>query len=212
MKRDEEETSRYFQVVSRFFLEQRGGALFLSSNEVEKIREWKNMGIPLPIVLDGIKDCFGALRKKPGRRGKISSLSVCHAFVLQGYDAYKQRWVGRKRRPLPQEDKREKLKMAVGRFLDTCPENLAEIRRIYSRLQTLILEESDDQDLEELELEVEALLVRMSSGPERKKIQDEVFAEFGDKSEREMARIIHLKWIKHLREKYAIPHIPLYYY
>ena len=74
MKRDDGETSQYFQAVSRFFYEQRGAPFFLSSKEIENIRKWKNMGIPLKIVLEGIKDCFVTHRGKSGRKGKILSL------------------------------------------------------------------------------------------------------------------------------------------
>ncbi len=212
MKREEEETSRYFQAVSRFFLEQRGSPFFLSSQEVEKIREWKNLGIPLQIVQEGIKDCFMAIRRKPGRKGGVLSLAVCHAFVLHGYDAHKQRWVGGQRKPARKEDKRDKLKKAVESFLLSCPENFPAIRKVFSRVLELPLKDSDEQILEKMECEVEALIIGMASETDREQIQNEVMAEFGDQNVRERDRIQDLKLIKHIRKKYAIPHIPLYYY
>ena len=212
MKREDEETSRYFQAVSRFFLEQRGAPFFLSSKEVEKIREWKNMGIPLQIVREGIKDCFATHRRRPGRKGKILSLAFCHAFVLRGYEAYKERKVGGQKKPSQKEDKREELKKAVERFLASCPENFPDIRKVYSRVLKLISKDSDEQILEDLEFEVEALIIGMAFETERKQIRDEVIAEFGDKNAHERDRIQDLKLIKHFRKKYAIPHIPLYYY
>jgi hypothetical protein len=212
MKREDKETSRYFQAVSRFFLEQRGSPFFLSSKEVEKIREWKNMGIPLQIVREGIKDCFMTHRRRPGRKGKILSLAFCHAFVWRGFEAYKERKVGGQRKPSQKEDKRKKLKKEVERFLASCPENFPDIRKVYSRVLTLISKDSDEQILEDLEFEIEAFIIGMASEMERKKIHDEVIAEFADKNTQERNRVQDLKLIKHIRKKYAIPHISLYYY
>jgi len=212
MKRSDEETSRYFQAVTRFFLEHRGAPFFLSAREVENIKEWKNMGIPLQIVREGIKDCFVAQRKKPGRKGKISSLAFCHPFVLRGYEAYKDRKIGGKRKPIRREDKRKELKKAVQGFLAICPDNLSDIRQVFSRVLNLASQGADEELFEDLENEVEALVSEMSSEAEREQIRNEVMVEFGDRSSQELDRIQDLKLIKHIREKYAIPHISLYYY
>ena len=212
MKRENEEASRYFQAVSRFFLEQRGAPFFLSSKEIENIREWKKMGIPLQIVLEGIKDCFATHKRKPGRKSKILSLAFCRPFVLRGYAAYKERKVGGQRKLFPKEDKRKKLKNAVERFLAHCPEAFPDIRKIFSRVLKLTSQGFDEELFEELEIEVETLVVEMATEAEREKIRREVMAEFGDKRSQERERIQALKLIKHVREKYAIPHVSLYYY
>jgi hypothetical protein len=212
MKRDDVETSRYFQAISRFFLEQRGAPFFLSSKEVEKIREWKNRGIPLQIVQEGIKDCFSTHRRRSGRKSKILSLAFCNAFVLHGYEAFKERKVGGKRKSSLEKDKKAELKKAIERFLDTCPEKFPDILKVFSRVMKLISKEPDEETLEDLELELEALIIGLASQTERKQIRDEVIAEFGDKNAQERDRIQDLKLIKHIREKYEIPHISLYYY
>lgn len=212
MKRSDEETSRYFQAVTRIFLEHRGAPFFLSSKEVDNIMEWKNMGIPLQIVREGIKDCFVTKRRKPGRKSKISSLAFCHPFVLRGYEAYKERKVGGKRKPFRKEDKRRDLKKAVEGFLAVCPDSLPDIREVFSRVLNLISQDSNEELFEDLENEVEALVSGMASGAERKLIRKEVMAEFGDRNVQERERIQDLKLIKHIREKYAIPRISLYYY
>jgi hypothetical protein len=59
---------------------------------------------------------------------------------------------------------------------------------------------------------MEAFIIGMASEMERKKIRDEVLAEFADKNAQERNRVQDLKLIKHIRKKYAIPHISLYYY
>jgi hypothetical protein len=180
MKRSDEETSRYFQAVTRFFLEHRGAPFFLSSKEIDNIKEWKNMGIPLPIVQEGIKDCFMAQKRRRGRKRKITSLAFCHPFVLRGYEAYKERKVGGKRKPIPREDKRKELKKAVEGFLANCPDSFPDIRQVFSRVLNLISQGVDEELLEELENEVDALAVGMASETEREQIRNKVNAEFGD--------------------------------
>lgn len=212
MKRSDEETSRYFQAVTRIFLEHRGAPFFLSAREVENIKEWKNMGIPLQIVREGIKDCFVTQRRRRGRKSKVSSLAFCHTFVLRGYEAYKERNVGSKRKPIRRGDKRKKLKKAVEGFLTICPESFPDIRQVFSRVLNLITQVADEEFFEDLENEVEALVLGMASGAEQDLIRKEVMTEFGDRNAQERERIQDLKLIKHVREKYAIPHISLYYY
>ncbi len=212
MRRSDEETSRYFQAVTRIFLEHRGAPFFLSAREVENIKEWKNIGIPLQIVREGIEDCFVTQGRRPGRKNKISSLAFCHPFVLRGYKAYKERKVGGKRKPVCRENKRKKLKKAVEGFLAICPDSLPDIRQVFSRALNLITQGSDEELFEDLESEAEALVSGMVSEAERELIRKEVMAEFGDRNAQERERIQDLKLIKHVREKYAIPHISLYYF
>ncbi len=212
MKRNIAENSRYFQTVSRVFLDRRGAPFFLSAKEVENIKEWKKMGIPLQIVLDGIKDCFAARRRRSGRKGKILSLAFCHPFVLHGYQAYRERKVGDQKKYLHKEDHRKILKKAVEQFLVSCPESFPDIRKVFSRALKLISQGTDEELLEALENEVEALIMESVSETERKQIRREAMIEFGEKNLQERERIQKLKLIKYFREKYKIPHISLYYY
>jgi hypothetical protein len=212
MKRRDKETGRYFQAVSRFFLENRGAPFFLSAKEIDTIKEWQDMDIPIRIVREGIMDCIVAQRIKPGRKGKILSLSFCHPYIVRSYEAFKERKVGGASRPVRKEDKRKKLKKEVEGFLTTCPDIIPDMRKIFFRVLNLVSEDADEEILEDLESEVEALAIGMASEQEREKIRDEVIAEFGDRSSRELGRILDLKLIKHVREKYAIPHISLYFY
>lgn len=212
IKRQDEESGRYIQAVSSFFLEQRGAPFFLSVKEVEKMEEWRRMGIPVQIVREGIKACFETHRSSPGRKGKILSLAFCQGFILRGYQAYRERKVGGRRESSTEKDKREELKKAVERFLACCPGNLAGLKKVFSRVLRLIFENPDEEVLEDMELEVEKLIIRMASEADRGKISEEVAAEFGDMNAKEKERIMDLKLVKHMREKYAIPHVSLYYY
>lgn len=212
MKRENAEAGRYIQAVSRFFIEQRGAPFFLSSREVENIKEWKKKGIPLQIVLEGIKDCFAAHKRSPGRKSKILSLGFCRTFVLRAFSAHKERKVGGRKGLYPEEDKRKKQKNAVERFLTQAPEMYSDLRAIFCRVLQITSRRFDEDLLEELETEAEMCMVDMADEAERDNIRREVMAEFGDISSQERERIQTLKLIKHIREKYGIPHIPLYYY
>lgn len=212
MKRESAEAGRYIRAVSRFFIEQRGAPFFLSSKEVENIKEWRRLGIPLQIVLEGIEDYFAYQRKKPGRKNKILSLAFCHAFVLRGFAAHKERKVGGQDKPFPKDDKRKKLKRAVERFLAHGPDTSPDLKAIFSRILQLTSKSFDEEVLEELETEVETLAVRLATEEEREKVRKEVMMEFGEKNSQEQERIRTLKLIRYIREKYGIPHVSLYYY
>jgi hypothetical protein len=97
-------------------------------------------------------------------------------------------------------------------FLATCPDTIPDLQEVFSRVLGLISQGADDEVFEDLENEVEALFVGMTSEAEREQLRNEVMVEFGDKNAKEQERIQDLKLIKHVREKYAIPHISLYYY
>lgn len=211
-ERREEETGRYLQAVSRFFIEHRGSPFFLSADEVDNIREWKRMGIPLQIVREGIENCFAARRKRPGRKSKISSLSFCRPFVLESYKAYKERKVGIRGRVVRKEDKRKQRKEEIGRFLAACPDRYPGIRQAFFRALDLVSQNADEELFEDLENEVEGLTPGMASEEERERIRTAVMADFGDISSKERDRIQHLMLVKYIREKYTIPHLPLYYY
>jgi hypothetical protein len=212
MKRRDEETSRYLQAVSRFFVEHRGAPFFLSPEEINTIMEWKNMGIPLQIVREGIESCFAARRKRPGQKRKILSLSFCRPSVLKEYEAYRERKIGLSGKSFRKEDKRRELKKAVENFLTVCPDRFPDIREVFSRALDLISQDVPEEIFEDLENEVETLAAGMASDAEKEQVRTAVLAEFAGRSSQEKERIQHLMLIKHVRGKYAIPHIPLYYY
>ena len=149
MKHSEKETSHYFQAVSRFFLEHRGAPFFLSAKEVDNIKEWKKMGIPLQVVREGIKECFGAQGKKLGRKGKIFSLSFCRPFVLRSYESFKERKVGSRTKYVRKTDRRKELKNAVEGFLEACPVDSPGIRIAYLRVLDLISDGAKEELFEE---------------------------------------------------------------
>jgi hypothetical protein len=212
MGEEKNETGLYFQTIARFFFEQRGSPFFLSSKELDVIADWREKRIPVQVVLEGIRDCFTFDRRKPGRKNKIHSLVFCRSFVLRAYESYKERRVGGGLKSDAEEGRKKQLVKAVERFLNTCPEEVSELRNMFSEVKEMLSQGFDEESLEQIEKDVERLLFRIAPDSEKMEIRNEVKEEYADKKGQEHARIFELKIIKHMRDKYKIPHISLYYY
>jgi len=78
----------YFQAVEEFFVSLRGDPLFLSNADWTLIRRWRGAGIPLRVVLRGIRDALDAHAHSWSRNRKVTSLRYCEAEV----DAARERW------------------------------------------------------------------------------------------------------------------------
>ena len=78
----------YFQAVEEYFVERRGDPLFLSNADWTIIRKWRLAGVPLRIVLRGIRDALDGHAHSWGRKRKVGSLAYCAAEV----EAARERW------------------------------------------------------------------------------------------------------------------------
>ncbi len=212
MEKTRDKTSLYFQTIAGFFLEQRGSPFFLSSKDLDIIAGWEEMKIPVQVVLEGIRDCIAYYRKKPSRRNKIYSLVFCRSFVLNAFEAYKERRVGNSRKSFEEMDKKIKLRKEVERFLDSCPEEIRDIGEIFSRVKEMLSREVAEENFEKLEQQLERFLIEKTSDSLKERIRREVIMKYTGRKGQEHIRILELKIIKHMREKYKIPHISLYYY
>lgn len=206
--------SFYFQTITRYFLDNRGAPFFLSLREIDQIEIWEKMGIPLRVVLEGIKDSF--LKKngsKPRKRGWGFSLGFCNTQVQKAFQQYKDRKVGQQRSSVDFDKKRIKIAIEVERFLDLLPDPMVDLRPVFSRLQNSLSQKSFDEDLlESAEEEIEKIIPKKASGGELEKVKRDVLEEYGSQGNEEYDRIFRLKLVKHLRDKYKIPHISPYYY
>jgi len=86
----------YFTEVEEHFVRRRGKHLYVSSLDWAIIESWKDMGIPLHIVLRGIDRVFDAYEANHrASSGKlISSVMYCQQEVLSGFEEYKHARVG----------------------------------------------------------------------------------------------------------------------
>jgi hypothetical protein len=78
----------YYQTVEEYFVSRRGDPLFLSNAEWNLVRGWRLAGLPLRIVLRGIRDALDAHAHGWSRERKVRSLAYCATEVA----AAGERW------------------------------------------------------------------------------------------------------------------------
>jgi hypothetical protein len=78
----------YYQAVEEYFVSRRGDPLFLSNADWNLVRRWRLAGLPLRVVLRGIRDALDAHALGWSRGRKVGSLAYCAREV----DAARERW------------------------------------------------------------------------------------------------------------------------
>ena len=78
----------YYQAVEEYFVSRRGDPLFLSNADWNLVRKWRLAGLPLRVVLRGIRDALDAHAHGWSRDRKVGSLAYCAREV----DAARERW------------------------------------------------------------------------------------------------------------------------
>ncbi len=73
--------AEYYQTVEEYFVSRRGDPLILSNAVWNIVRKWRLAGLPLRIVLRGIRDALDAHAHGFNRDRKIKSLAFCAAEV-----------------------------------------------------------------------------------------------------------------------------------
>jgi len=71
----------YYQAVEEYFVSLRGDPLFLSNADWNLVRSWRLSGLPLRIVLRGIRDALDAHAHGWSRERKVKSLAYCRVAV-----------------------------------------------------------------------------------------------------------------------------------
>jgi hypothetical protein len=78
----------YYQAVEEYFVSRRGDPLFLSNADWHLIRKWRQAGIPLRVVLRGIRDALDGHAYSWSRDRKVGSLAYCEQEV----EGARERW------------------------------------------------------------------------------------------------------------------------
>jgi hypothetical protein len=78
----------YYQAVEEYFVSRRGEPLFLSNADWHLVRKWKVAGLPLRVVLRGIRDALDAHAHGWSRDRPVRSLAYCTHEV----EAARERW------------------------------------------------------------------------------------------------------------------------
>jgi hypothetical protein len=69
--------AEYYQSVEEYFVSRRGDPLMLSNADWTLVRKWRLAGIPLRVVLRGIRDALDAHALGWSRERKVGSLAYC---------------------------------------------------------------------------------------------------------------------------------------
>ncbi|MDI6794119.1 MAG: hypothetical protein QME81_14860 [bacterium] len=81
----------YLKEIESYFVKQKGRGLILSPKDLTLIKGWQEKGIPLEIVLKGIKTTFA---NPKGQERRITSISYCQPEILRAWDAYRETKIG----------------------------------------------------------------------------------------------------------------------
>ena len=83
----------YYLEIESHFAHRRGTPFVFSARDWTLIRQWKDSGVPLSIVIEAIDSCFDRQKESPRRR-TISSLSYCRHAVKELWDERRELQVG----------------------------------------------------------------------------------------------------------------------
>ena len=108
----------YFRTVERAFLDFRGGGLVLSPADWDLVCRWKERGIPLDVVLSGIRATFSGRIRVSSRM----SLGECARAVEAAFDANRVRRAGAAAPGGPAPDAETGLEHLAGRLRSWSPD------------------------------------------------------------------------------------------
>jgi hypothetical protein len=80
----------YYQEVESHFVARRGSPLFISPSEWDLVWRWEQLGIPLPVVKEGIDRVF----ERPKTRLKPRRLSYCRQTVEAAFRRFREASLG----------------------------------------------------------------------------------------------------------------------
>ncbi len=114
---------------------------------------------------------------------------------------------------MARSEKRNRAKAEIKKFLNALPDQIGYLKDPYSRAQRLYSHRQvDEEELERIEGEVENIIWDHSSEKEKERVKKDVRSEHKIIDEEEFLRILKLKLVKALRDRYKIPYISLFYY
>jgi hypothetical protein len=220
----------YFTEIEEHFQRRRGSLLLLSTIDWALIETWREAGIPLAAVLQGIDAAFDKYdaRKNKARVRRVNGLAYCAQEVISAMEAMKEAAVGAApARPGTEEQGFEQERIAAhleaaAQQLRAAPQG-ASLVEIADRLQVLAGEvRSKRPQLEELEqsltvLEEKLFAIILTTTPEAEllAVRQQAAAELAPYRSRMPAmqiRQVEQQFLhKRLLEKFSLPRLSLFY-
>ncbi len=217
----------YFTEIEEHFQRRRGSLLLLSTIDWALIETWREAGIPLTAVLQGIDAAFDKYdaRKNKARVRKVNGLAYCAQEVISAMDAMQEAAIGATPRPSTEEQGFEQERIAThlegaAQQLRNAPQSLAEIA---DRLQALAADvrsklphlEELEQSLTVLEEKLFAILLTGTPEAELVALRQQAAAELAPYRSRMPAmqiRQVEQQFLhKRLLEKFNLPRLSLFY-
>ncbi len=220
----------YFTEIEEHFQRRRGSLLLLSTIDWALIETWREAGIPLPAVLQGIDAAFDKYdaRKNKARVRKVNGLAYCAQEVISAMNAMQEAAVGAKpARPSTEEQGFEQERIAA--HLEAAAQQLRNaaqreaLAQIADRLQTLAADtraklphlEEMEQSLTALEEKLFAILLTGTPETELIALRQQAAAELAPYRSRMPAmqiRQVEQQFMhKRLLEKFSLPRLSLFY-
>lgn len=96
MEEKENHESLYYSHIEDLFVNLRGSPLLLTGKDFALMKAWYQAGVPLRVVLEGIREAFKKFeQKKPGPGERINALRYCKQAVLRARRAAREGRVGK---------------------------------------------------------------------------------------------------------------------
>jgi hypothetical protein len=221
----------YFTEIEEHFQQRRGSILLLSTLDWALIETWREAGIPLEAVLQGIDTAFDRYdaRKRPTSR-RINGLAWCTQEVLTAAENLREASIG-VAKPEPEGERAGLEWQRVGAHLLSAAEQLrgAQLSGLAGQIAaetadrlSVVAAGNPDSNLEELErtltvLEEKLLHAMVATVPEEElqRIRQESEQEIAPYRRRMQAmqiRQIEQQFLhKRLLEQYRLPRLSLFY-
>jgi hypothetical protein len=218
----------YFTEIEEHFQRRRGSLLLLSTIDWALIETWREAGIPLPAVLQGIDAAFDKFdaRKNKTRVRRVNGLAYCAQEVLGAVEAMKEAAVGAAPvRPGAAEQGFEQERIAA--HLEAAAQQIraanqvGSLAEIADRLQALAQEarsqmpnlEQLEQSLSVLEEKLFATLLTVTPEAELLGLRQQAAAELAPyRSRMPQIRQVEQQFLhKRLLEKFNLPRLSLFY-
>ena len=210
-----EDRSVYFQTIANFVLQHRRGHLFLTPHEMFLIDRWLRQQIPLRAVLEGLRRAAEFWREKR-KSPRTFTLVRVERFVLAAYQSFREREVGRQRKPASSPEAgfdRKRILAILRPWVRPRNERLKPLSPFFKQaLEILQQEKFEAILLEELDEKIDQILLKMALPEERQAAEAEVQTYLQESSPREVKKLLERAIIKHLRRKWQIPYCSPYLY
>lgn len=228
----------YFTEVEEAFVSRRGAPMLISPLDWALVEQWKEMGIPLHIVLRGINRSFESFRGEERRGRKVNTLFYCQQEVLANYRDYVESQVGASSNG--SESKNLFPKQELISFINSCRDGIRAasrhayeqgynglhevLKRASQRLDEIAagLERASQIDTESLERDL-TILEESIFDVLKAEVSDQELERVREEAERQMrphkkrmekevySQTLEKYMAKRLREIHCIPRLSLFY-